>query len=107
MREFAERMPEPRGALDFDAFPFQREWYSEEVDDAAEVVFAKAAQVGASAYGVRWALRQADQFGDVGVLVMPSDQHVFAFGDERVARSRRRRTCTIACQRRRRCAGSG
>ncbi|MCW2994073.1 MAG: hypothetical protein JWQ18_1568, partial [Conexibacter sp.] len=85
MVEYAAAMPEPGiGPLRFDDFPFQTEWFSEEVAAAEEVVFAKSAQVGASAYAIRWAMRQADQFGDTGLYVMPSDAHVAEFGDERI-----------------------
>lgn len=85
MREYADLMPEPGvGALRFDDFPFQEEWYSEEVANAEEVVFPKGAQVGASAYGVRWTIRQVDQFTDIGLYVMPTLDDVFEFGDERI-----------------------
>ncbi|MGH2900504.1 MAG: hypothetical protein ACRDMZ_17650, partial [Solirubrobacteraceae bacterium] len=48
MMEYAALMPEPGvGALRFDDFPFQREWYSDAIANAVEVVFAKGAQVGA------------------------------------------------------------
>lgn len=85
MLEYAELMPEPGvGALRFEDFPFQVGWYADEVADAEEVVFAKGAQVGASGMGVRWCVRQVDQFGDTGLYVMPTDEVVEKFGDERV-----------------------
>lgn len=85
LREYAEEIPEPGGrALRFDDFPFQAEWYSEEVADAEEVVLAKSAQVGASGWGWRGAVRQADQFGDTGVYIFPTQDHVNEFGDERI-----------------------
>lgn len=85
MLDYAELMPEPGvGALRWDDFPFQPEWYSEEVANAGEVVIIKGAQVGASAYGVRWCIRQVDQFVDTGLYVMPTLDDVFEFGDERI-----------------------
>lgn len=85
MAEYVELMPEPGfGPLSFEDFPFQEEWYSEEVANAEEVVWAKGAQVGASAMGVRWVIRQVDQFSDTGLYVMPSLDDVFEFGDERI-----------------------
>lgn len=85
MVEYATLMPEPGfGPLSFADFPFQEEWYSEEVANAPDVVFAKGAQVGASAYGVRWSFRQVDQFGDIGLYVMPTLDDVYEFGDERI-----------------------
>lgn len=85
MQEYADLMPEPGvGPLRFDDFPFQAEWYTDPVANAEEVVFAKGAQVGASAYGVRWTIRQVDQFSDTGLYVMPTLDDVFDFGDERI-----------------------
>lgn len=85
MREYAGLVPEPGvGDLRFDDFPYQAEWYSEEVADAEEVVWIKSTQVGMSAYAWRWAVRQADQFGETGVYIFPTDTHVSEFGDERI-----------------------
>lgn len=85
MLDYAELMPEPGvGALRFEDFPFQVEWYSDEVANAVEVVWEKSAQVGASGMGVRWCVRQVDQHGDTGMYVMPTDEVVEKFSDERV-----------------------
>lgn len=85
LREYIELMPEPGvGPLRFEDFPFQEEWYSEEVANAEEAVWIKGAQVGASAMGVRWCIRQVDQLGDTGLYVMPTDEVVEKFADERV-----------------------
>jgi hypothetical protein len=85
LMDYAELMPEPGiGALRFDDFPFQVEWYSDEVANADECVWAKGAQVGASGAGIRWVIRQVDQFGDTGLYVMPTDEVVEKFSDERV-----------------------
>jgi phage terminase large subunit GpA-like protein len=86
MREYAELVPEPGiGALRIDKdFPYQAEWYSEEVARAEEVVWIKSTQVGMSAYAWRWAVRQTDQFGETGIYIFPTDTHVSEFGDERI-----------------------
>lgn len=85
LREYTLDVPEPGvGALRFEDFPFQEEWYSEEVANAGEVVLAKSAQIGASAWAVRIGIRQSDQFGDTGLYVFPTQDHVNEFSDERV-----------------------
>lgn len=86
MREYAELVPEPGvGLLRIkDDFPYQADWYSEEVANAEEVVWMKSTQVGMSAYAWRWAVRQADQFGQTGIYIFPTDSHVTEFGDERI-----------------------
>jgi hypothetical protein len=85
MLEYAALIPEPGfGPLNFDLFPYQRAWYSDEVADAEEVVWLKSTQVGMSAYAWRWAVRRTDQFGETGVYIFPTDTHVTEFGDERI-----------------------
>lgn len=86
MREYAELVPEPGiGALRIDSdFPYQAEWYSDEVAEAEEAVWMKSTQVGMSAYAWRWAVRQTDQFGETGIYIFPTDTHVSEFGDERI-----------------------
>lgn len=84
LAQYAEAIPEPGGRpLNFEDFPFAREWYSDEVADAPEVVIAKSAQVGASAWAWRAAVRLTD-LGDTGVYVFPTETHVSEFGDERI-----------------------
>jgi hypothetical protein len=84
LREYAEAIPEPGGrVMSFEDFPFQEEWYSEEVAQAFEVVLAKSAQIGASAWAWKGAVQLTD-FGDTGVYVFPTDTHVREFGDERI-----------------------
>lgn len=47
MLEYAQLVPEPGvGPLRFEDFPYQREWYSDEVANAEEVVWRKSTQVG-------------------------------------------------------------
>jgi hypothetical protein len=47
MMEYAQLVPEPGfGSLNFDLFPYQRAWYSQEVAAASVVVWMKSTQVG-------------------------------------------------------------
>ena len=83
--EWSGRSPVPGiGELDFDRFPPQRELYSEEVARARDVAIQKATQTGVSENMVRWSMRQADVFGETGIYVFPTADHVREFGDERI-----------------------
>jgi hypothetical protein len=84
MREWALLVPERGEAIDFEHFPYQKEWYSDEVAGAREVVWKKAAQVGMSMYAWRWAARRSDQFADRVIYFFPTDIHVREFGDTRI-----------------------
>jgi hypothetical protein len=84
MRAWAVLVPERGVKLDLENFPYQREWYSEEVATARNVVWQKAAQVGMSAYAWRWAARRAEQFGDRVIYFFPTDDDVSDFGDQRI-----------------------
>jgi hypothetical protein len=84
MISWAHAVPERGVKLNFDDFPFQREWYSEEVANAREAVWMKAAQVGMSTMAWRWAARRAEQFGDSVIYFFPTDDDVAAFGDQRI-----------------------
>lgn len=84
MLSWAKLVPERGQALDFYRFPFQLEWYSEEVARAREAVMKKAAQIGASGYQIRWAMRRAEQFGDRVIYFFPTDDDVSDFGDQRI-----------------------
>jgi hypothetical protein len=82
---WSERLPIPeRGALDFELFPFQREWYTDEVVHAKQVCWIKATQVGVSEYGVRWSLYFPDQHGDRALYVFPGLRQLRDFSDARV-----------------------
>lgn len=49
--EWNELIPVPQvGPLRLDDFPFQREWYSQPIIEAEEVVWMKSSQVGLSEY---------------------------------------------------------
>ena len=84
MLEWSDLVPERGSKLAFRYFPYQREWHSEEVARAREVVWMKAAQVGMSAYAWRWGARRCDSFGDRVIYFFPTDVHVREFGDTRM-----------------------
>lgn len=84
MKAWAVLVPERGAPLDLEQFPFQKEWYSETIARAREVVWMKAAQVGMSAYAIRWAMRRAEQFGDRVIYFFPTDDDVTDFGDQRI-----------------------
>ena len=84
MRGWAMMVPERGVQLNLDEFPFQEEWYSEEIANAREVVWQKAAQVGMSGYAWRWAARRAQHFGDRVIYFFPTDDDVSDFGDQRI-----------------------
>lgn len=83
--EYAKEIPASGvGPLRFEDFPFQEEWYSEEVASARHVTLSKSAQIGASEWAMRIEIRDVDQFGDRGLYIFPTDTHVREFGDERL-----------------------
>lgn len=84
MEQWALLVPERGIPLNFKRFPFQREWYSEAVADAREVVWMKSAQVGMSTYAWRWAARRAEQFSDNVIYFFPTDDDVADFSDQRI-----------------------
>ena len=71
-------------ALDFDLFPFQREWYEDEIVYKRFAVWMKCTQVGVSEYLVRWALFFPDTRGDKALYVFPALRQLRDFSDERV-----------------------
>jgi len=82
--EWALRVPEPKsGTLDFARFPFQKELYSRAVEDR-EMVIMKSAQVGVSAWALRWALYQSDVHGRTGLYVFPTARDVHDFSTARI-----------------------
>jgi len=82
--EWTRRVPEPKaGPLDFRRFPFQRELYAK-TSAMPEVVIKKAAQVGISAYLVRWVIYWADTHGFSALYVFPKKRQLADFSDMRV-----------------------
>lgn len=83
---WAMRIPEPKfGTLNFEAFPFQRALYSDEVAYAQEVVVQKSSQVGASAWLIRAAIFWPDTRGRTALYVFPHDKELQKFSNQRVA----------------------
>lgn len=88
MLDWSLRVPERDAPLRIDHyFPYQAEWYSDEVANVREAVWMKSAQVGMTAYAWRWAARRADQFGDRAIYFFPTDTHVREFSVTRVGPS--------------------
>jgi hypothetical protein len=81
--EWALQVPEPKGELDFDRFPFQRELYRSSVDQH-EVVIKKAAQVGVSALCIRWVMYWAGARGLTALYVFPRQRQLRDFSDARI-----------------------
>ena len=81
--EWARLIPEPKGPLDFDRFPFQRELYSSS-GAGREMVVKKAAQVGVSAFCIRWALYWAAVHGLTALYVFPRQRQLRDFSDARI-----------------------
>ena len=82
--DWALRIPEPKtGTLDFERFPFQRELY-ESAAYEPRVVIQKAAQVGISAFGIRWALYPVDVHGSNGLYVFPKRSQLAHFSKTRI-----------------------
>jgi hypothetical protein len=82
--EWALLVPEPRGPLSFDRFPFQKALYSEEVTSAREVVVMKAAQCGLSAWAIRLALFSADVLGRTALYTFPTEKELQRFSSRRL-----------------------
>lgn len=84
-RPWAMRVPaRGGGTLDFDLFPYQREWYDDDIVYRSRGNMMKATQVGASEYAVRWALFWPDTRGDTSFYVFPARSTLYAFSDQRV-----------------------
>jgi len=81
--DWALKVPEPRGPLNFQRWPFQKELYEQGFDDR-EVVVMKATQLGISAWLVRWALAWADTAGARVVYVFPRARQLADFSIARV-----------------------
>lgn len=72
------------GTLDFDLFPFQNEWYDDDIVYRKRGNVMKATQVGASEYMVRWAMFWPDTRGDHAMYVFPASRQLRDFSDTRV-----------------------
>jgi hypothetical protein len=81
-RKWADRVPEPRGPLDFNRFVWQRELY--EAADDREAVYQKATQVGVSTQAIRWALYHSDVHQRVVLYTFPTDKELGDFSRQRI-----------------------
>lgn len=81
--DWAMQVPEVRGPLNFERWPFQRELYEQGFDEK-EVVVMKATQLGVSAWLIRWALCWADMHGAKVLYVFPRERQLLDFSDSRV-----------------------
>jgi len=81
--DWSLRVPEPKGELDFDRFPFQRELYADHEDP--DIVVKKCTQIGISAWAVRWAMFYADVLGVTVLYVFPHQRQLMDFADTRIA----------------------
>lgn len=81
--DFSAAVPEPKRPLDLDRFRFQRELYSDAGETAHLVSVMKAAQIGVSAWLIRWALRVADR-GATALYVMPRERQATEFSTLRL-----------------------
>lgn len=81
--DWAIKVPESKGPLDFARWPFQRELYEQGFDDK-EVVVMKATQLGLSAWLVRWALCWADMHGARVLYLFPRERQLLDFSDGRI-----------------------
>jgi hypothetical protein len=81
--QWAIKVPETRGPLNFDRWPFQRELYEQGFDDK-EVVVMKATQLGISAWLVRWALCWADMHAARVLYIFPRERQLLDFSDGRI-----------------------
>ena len=81
---WSAHVPEPKaGPLDFEAFPFQRELYSEN-EDARDSVIMKSTQVGISAWGLRWSLYHVDTGRMTALYIFPTQRDVWDFSTARI-----------------------
>ena len=81
--DWAMKVPESKGPLNFARWPFQKELYEQGFDDK-EVVVMKATQLGMSAWLVRWALCWADMHAARVLYIFPRERQLLDFSDGRI-----------------------
>ena len=81
--QWALKVPETKGPLNFERWPFQRELYEQGFDDK-QVVVMKATQLGISAWLVRWALCWADMHAARVLYIFPRERQLLDFSDGRI-----------------------
>jgi hypothetical protein len=82
--EWLPLVPEVRGPLDLDRFPFQRELYEQHAVDDEEQVSKKATQIGESTRAIRIALYQADVEQRGVLYTFPTDEELSDFSRKRI-----------------------
>jgi hypothetical protein len=82
--EWAQLVPETRGALDFDRFRFQIELYGDAAAHDREQVYMKAAQVGISTAAIRWVLFHADVLARTALYTFPTEKELGDFSRKRI-----------------------
>lgn len=82
--EWSRAVPEPKRPLDLDRFAFQRELYSHDGETAPLVSIIKGAQIGVSAWLIRWALRTADR-GATTLYIMPRERQATEYSKLRIS----------------------
>ena len=81
--DWALKVPETKGPLNFERWPFQKELYEQGFDDK-QVVVMKATQLGISAWLVRWALCWADMHAARVLYIFPRERQLLDFSDGRI-----------------------
>jgi hypothetical protein len=84
LRAYADLVPEQRGPLDFERFPWQREGYDDHAAYDREQVWQKATQIGVSTLMIRWALFHADVEQRVGLYTFPTTDELGDFSRHRI-----------------------
>jgi hypothetical protein len=84
LREYARLVPEARGPLDFDRFPWQAELYEPAAAEDRELVSMKATQVGVSTWAIRLALYFADVQQRTVLYTFPTDEELRDFSRHRI-----------------------
>ena len=82
--DWLQRVPEPKGPLDFHRFPFQVGLHTEKMARTEEVRIKKATQVGVSAWMLRQLLYWTDVRGATSIYVFPNQKVMYDFSDARV-----------------------
>jgi hypothetical protein len=84
-RHWSSGIDEPKGPLDFERFPFQKELYDVFGDTSVkDVVVMKGTQVGVSALLAHWVLWIADVGALNALYVFPARRQMYDFFDSRI-----------------------
>lgn len=83
-REWLPLVPEVRGPLDLNRFPYQRELYQQHAVEDREQVTVKATQIGESTRQIRIALYEADVEQRSVLYTFPTDDELADFSRKRI-----------------------